>query len=111
MLAVLALINVQGFGIAAIVFVVAYGLGNGVLTIVRGVAPVELFGKEGLGGLLGYLARAILYAKAIAPAVFSALLTFGLTRNAALSALVALALAGLGAYWMAIRKPPLARGA
>jgi MFS family permease len=104
MLAVLALINVQGFGIAAILFVVAYGLGNGVLTIVRGVAPVELFGTAGLGGLLGYLSRAILYAKAVAPAAFSALLTFGLTRNAALSTLVALALAGLGSYWMAIRR-------
>ncbi len=103
LLSLVALISVEGFGIAAIVFVVAYGCGNGVLTIVKGTAPVELFGREGLGGLLGYLSRAGLYAKAIAPAAFSALVTFGLTHNAALSALAVLSVAGLGSYSLAIR--------
>jgi predicted MFS family arabinose efflux permease len=103
MLALLALINVEGFGVAAILFVVAYGCGNGLLTIVRGAAPVELFGAQGLGALLGYLSRAAFYAKAIAPASFSALLALGYTRNAALSALVGLAVAGMGTYAMATR--------
>ena len=103
LLALVALISVEGFGIAAIVFVIAYGCGNGVLTIVKGTAPVELFGARGLGGLLGYLSRAGLYAKAVAPASFSALLTFGLTRNAALASLAALAIAGMGSYTMATR--------
>lgn len=103
MLSLVALISVEGFGIAAIVFVVAYGFGNGVLTIVKGTAPAELFGLKGLGGLLGYLSRAGLYAKAVAPASFSALLTFGLTRNAALAALAALAVAGMGSYSLATR--------
>jgi hypothetical protein len=103
LLALVALISVEGFGIAAVVFVIAYGCGNGVLTIVKGTAPVELFGRVGLGGLLGYLSRAGLYAKAVAPASFSALLTFGFTRNAALSALAGLALAGMGSYAMAVR--------
>jgi MFS family permease len=101
LLSLVALISVEGFGIAAIVFVIAYGCGNGVLTIVKGTAPVELFGSQGLGGLLGYLSRAGLYAKAVAPASFSALLTFGLTRNAALASLAALSVAGMGTYWMA----------
>lgn len=110
MLALVALISVEGFGIAAVVFVVAYGCGNGILTIVKGTAPVELFGRDGLGGLLGYLSRAGLYAKATAPAAFSALLTFGLTRNMALSALVLLAIAGCGAYALAIRRKPQGTG-
>lgn len=101
--ALVALVSVEGFGIAAIVFVVAYGCGNGVLTIVKGTAPVEIFGAEGLGGLLGYLSRAAFYAKAVAPAAFSALVTFGLTRNAALAALAALAIAGMGTYSIATR--------
>lgn len=105
LLALVALISVEGFGIAAIVFVIAYGCGNGVLTIVKGTAPMEIFGPRGLGGLLGYLSRAGLYAKAIAPASFSALLTFGLTRNAALASLTALAIAGMGTYAMATKKP------
>jgi MFS family permease len=104
LLCLIALISVQGFGIAAIVFVTAYGFGNGMLTIVKGTAPVELFGATGLGALLGYISRAGLYAKAIAPASFSALVTFGLTRNAALTALAALAIAGMGAYSLATRK-------
>ncbi len=102
MLALVALISVEGFGIAAVVFVIAYGCGNGVLTIVKGTAPVELFGREGLGGLLGHLSRAGLYAKAIAPASFSALLTFGLTRNAALAALTGVALAGMASFAAAV---------
>jgi hypothetical protein len=106
MLALVALISVEGFGIAAIVFVIAYGCGNGILTIVKGTAPVELFGRQGLGALLGYLSRAGFCAKAIAPAAFSALLTFGLTRNTALSALVLLALAGCASYALAIRRQP-----
>ena len=104
MLALVALISVEGFGIMAIAFVVAFGCGNGLLTIVRGSAPVELFGAKGLGAVLGYLSRAAFYAKAIAPAAFSALLTFGFTRNAALSILVALGFAGMGTYAMATRK-------
>jgi predicted MFS family arabinose efflux permease len=110
LLSLVALISVEGFGIAAIVFVVAYGCGNGVLTIVKGTAPVELFGRTGLGGLLGYLSRAGLYAKAIAPASFSALLTFGLTRNAALAALAALSIAGMGSYGLATRNRHKAGG-
>jgi predicted MFS family arabinose efflux permease len=109
LLSLVALISVQGFGIAAIVFVVAYGCGNGVLTIVKGTAPAELFGREGLGALLGHLSRAGLYAKAVAPASFSALLTFGLTRNGALAALMAVSVAGMGTFALATRprhEPP-----
>ena len=109
MLALVALISVEGFGIAAIVFVIAYGCGNGVLTIVKGAAPVELFGSQGLGALLGYLSRAGFFAKAIAPAAFSGLLTLGLTRNTALSFLVALAFAGMGTYALATRNRHAAR--
>jgi MFS family permease len=103
MLALLALISVEGFGIAAIVFVVAYGCGNGVLTIVKGTAPVELWGRTGLGGLLGHLSRYGLYAKAIAPAAFSAMLAFGLTRNGALAILAGLAVLGMTSYGLATR--------
>jgi MFS family permease len=104
MLALVALISVEGFGIAALVFVVAYGCGNGVLTIVKGTAPVELWGRAGLGGLLGHLSRYGLYAKAIAPAAFSGMLAFGFTRNGALSLLAAIAILGMTSYGMATRK-------
>ena len=104
LLALVALISVEGFGIAAVVFIICYGCGNGILTIVRGNTPVELFGSRGLGALLGYLGRPIFFAKAIAPAAFSALVTFGLTRNGALAAMIAFAIAGMGSYALATRK-------
>jgi predicted MFS family arabinose efflux permease len=110
-LSLLALMAVDGFGGAAIVFVAAYGLGNGVLTIVKGTAPAELFGQGGLGALLGHLSRAGLYAKALAPASFSALLTLGLTRNMALATMVGLSLAGMGSFAVASRLPDPSRSA
>ena len=103
LVAIVALIAVQDFGLAAIVFVVAYGVGNGVLTIVKGTAPAELFGRARLGELLGRISQAGLYARAVAPAAFSGLLTLGLTRNLALGALAALALAALASYGWALR--------
>ena len=109
LLALLALISVEGFGVMAIVFVVAYGCGNGLLTIVKGAAPAEMFGRDGLGALLGHLSRAAFYAKATAPAAFSALLTFGFTRNAALASMAALAVGGMATYSMATRGGPKAK--
>ena len=102
-LAIVALMTVDGFGVMPVLFVIAYGCGNGVLTIVRGTAPIELFGPQGVGGLLGYLSRWILYAKAIAPAAFTGLVAAGLTRNAALGVLAALAVLGMWTYLMAAR--------
>jgi MFS family permease len=103
LLAMLLLIGVDGMGLTAVAFVVAYGFSNGVLTIVRGTTPVELFGREGLGALLGYLSRAAMVAKAIAPASYPALLAIGLTRNSALAALAALGLVAMASFAAATR--------
>ncbi|HET7729254.1 MAG TPA: MFS transporter [Usitatibacter sp.] len=103
LVALAALFAVDGMGVAAIVFVVAYGCSNGVLTIVKGTTPAELFGRQGIGGLLGHLSRAGFYAKSVAPASYSALLTIGLTRSAALGALAGLALFAMGSYSMATK--------
>lgn len=103
LVALVALICVNGVGVAAILFVTAYGCANGVLTIVRGTAPAELFGRQGLGAVLGYLSRAGLYSRALAPASFSAMIAVGLTRNHALATLALLLLAGMGSYAAATR--------
>lgn len=102
--ALAALVAVDGFGAAAFVFIAAYGVGNGVLTIVRGTAPAELFGKEGLGGVLGQLSRATLFARALAPACFSGLLAVGLSRNQALAMLAVVVVAGAVCYAAAARR-------
>lgn len=101
--AALAILAIDGFGVAAFVFVVAFGWGNGLFTIVRGTAPAELFGRADLGALLGHLARAGLYSRALAPASFSGMLAVGLTRNAALATLALVALGALASYSLAVR--------
>jgi len=107
--AIATLITVDGIGVAAIVFVTAFGIGNGLFTIVRGTVPAQLYGREGLGAILGHLARAGLYSRALAPASFSGLVAAGFTRNGALGALAALALAALASYLAAIRSARSAR--
>ena len=101
--AIATLITVDGIGVAAILFVTAYGIGNGLFTIVRGTVPAQLYGRDGLGAILGHLARAGLYSRALAPASFSGLVAVGFTRNTALGAVAALALAALASYLVAVR--------
>ena len=101
--AIATLIAVDGIGVAALVFVTAFGIGNGLFTIIRGTVPAQLYGRERLGAILGHLARAGLYSRAFAPASFSGLLAIGFTRNGALGALATLALAALASYLAAIR--------
>lgn len=98
-----ALLATRGLGAAAIAFVVAFGCANGLFTIIRGTTPMELYGREGLGMLLGHLASASLYARALAPACFSGMLALGLMRNAALAILGATALGSLALYLAAER--------
>ena len=93
----------HGMGAMAILFVTLYGCGNGVLTIVRGTAPVELYGREGLGELLGYFSRAASYAKAVAPAAWPALLALGVGHRGAVMAVALVAFTGLAAFAFATR--------
>jgi predicted MFS family arabinose efflux permease len=60
--------------LAAPLFTIFYGAGNGLLTIARGTVPLALFGPNGYGertGLLGAPARA---AQALSPFIFGLLL-------------------------------------
>jgi len=100
-IAVLAAMN--GMGAMAILFVTLYGCGNGVLTIVRGTAPAELYGRDGLGELLGYLSRVASYAKAVAPAAWPALLALGVGQRGAVMAVAVVAFAGLATFAFATR--------
>lgn len=100
---VLLLTVANGMGVAAIMFVTAYGFGNGILTIIRGTAPAELIGREALGALLGRLSRPAMIAKAVAPVAFVALLSAGLALKSALVALALVIAAALASFAMAGR--------
>ncbi len=57
------------------VFAAMYGVSNGVMTIVRGTLPAELYGRETYGAISGAMATPVLIAIAAGPFVASLLYT------------------------------------
>ncbi|RXZ32326.1 MFS transporter [Oxalobacteraceae bacterium CAVE-383] len=55
------------------VFAITYGIGNGVMTIVRGTLPAELYGRETYGAISGAMSTPVLIAIAAGPFVASLL--------------------------------------
>ena len=102
-LALLVLCNVDGERGRAFLFAACYGASNGILTIVRGTVPAELFGREHYGALLGRLALPSFFAKALAPFLFAAMLAAGATHALATWALAATGACALVSYQMARR--------
>jgi hypothetical protein len=88
----------------AVLFVVLYGWSNGVMTIVRGTVPAELFGREGFGALLGRLAKPQFIARAVAPAVLAGMLMLDPGRHATLAALAVAGVVAVFAYRRAIAR-------
>jgi len=87
----------------AVVFAILFGASNGVMTIVRGTAPAELFGQQRLGSLLGRLARPAFIAKAIAPVLFAALVAHGVSAGWAQAGLAIVAVLGFFSFLIAVR--------
>jgi len=96
------LTQVGGLSPVAFAFAVLYGWSAGILTIVRGTVPAELFGRHGYGALLGALAQPQFFAKAIAPAAFTIALGARSPQPVARYVLVAIAVAALLAYELAV---------
>lgn len=55
----------------AMVFAVVFGMGNGLLSIVSGTLPLQLFGSDGYGRLQGKIMAARLILSATAPFLFA----------------------------------------
>lgn len=88
------------------VFAATYGLSNGLLTIVRGTLPADLFPAIPVGTLLGYLARPALLAMAIASLCFSFVSSSGLPFETRVLGMSALALLSLLLLMAATRRMP-----
>ena len=102
-LALILLSQVRGVWIAALAFAALYGWSNGVMTIVRGTVPGELFGHRGFGALLGRLARPQFIARAIAPLAVTLVFVVDPDRTLTLYALATGGLAAFAAYGLALR--------
>ena len=95
--------QVRGVWIVAIAFVIPYGWSNGVMTIVRGTVPAELFGQRDYGALLGRLAQPQFIAKAMAPLAMTLVFAVDSTRTVSVYTLAGVALAAFLAYQFALR--------
>lgn len=84
-------------------FAVLFGASNGVMTVVRGALPVEMYGRDNYGAIAGALAAPGLLARAVGP-VFAALLWSALGGYGPTTAvLIAVAAVGALAFVCATR--------
>ncbi len=84
-------------------FCMLYGLGNGILTIVRGTVPQSLFGRENYGAISGALAGPSLLAKAAGPLAMAALVEFNPAPRWMLLILLAVSLVSLVCFLAAVK--------
>ncbi len=92
-LAFMALIGGGSF-IAGTPFSLGQGASNGLVTIARGAAPLEVFGAKGYGALIGTMTAPALAASAVAPVLHAAIIDHW-GHAAALWSMLATALAAL----------------
>ncbi|MDQ6619400.1 MAG: MFS transporter [Pseudomonadota bacterium] len=105
-LALMLLIGLEGVTVLGVIFAVLYGASNGVLTIVRGVVPAELFGRVGFGNTLGVLVTPSLIGRAVAPLVCAGMATPGTAMQVWLIALTALSALAVTAFALAVARRP-----
>lgn len=80
--------------VAAPLFAVLHGAGNGILTIAKGTLPLALFGAEGYGARQGWLMMPARVAQALAPLLFGLALDAGGADALWLSGAIGLAACG-----------------
>ena len=82
-------------------FAAMYGIGNGVMTIVRGILPAELYGREAYGAISGAMATPVTIAFAAGPSVAAFLYTLGGGYPGAIIALAGIATLGAVLFFYA----------
>lgn len=81
----------------AVTFAILFGLGSGLMSIVGGTLPLELFGRDGYGRRVGWITAARQFSAAFAPFGF-ALMAAGLGVFPALWVNAAVGLLGIAAF-------------
>ncbi|HEY0819400.1 MAG TPA: MFS transporter, partial [Rhizobacter sp.] len=100
-LALLALLGPQTAGLA--VFALLYGASNGVMTIVRGAIPAELYGREHYGAVNGAMATPVLLAKAAGPIAASLVLAMSAGVGSIVWVLVGVAAVSAAFFTLTLR--------
>lgn len=87
-------------------FAAMYGIGNGVMTIVRGTLPAELYGRDIYGAVSGAMAAPVMIAIAAGP--FVASLVYSATGGYTGTLLALIAICGAGAILYTCTSPSAA---
>jgi hypothetical protein len=101
-----AFVVLFAFGVSApvaLIFIVAAGASNGLITIARGTVPLSLFGAAGYGRLIGRIARPSLVMQAMAPVMLALVIERGSDRTA-LAVIAAFAVVSCASF-LAVRRP------
>ena len=93
----------MGHAWAAMLFVLLYGLGNGMMTIVKGTAIAQYVSREHVASLNGALGLPMALARAVAPWLMGALWTAQAGYTWGLCVLLAFSTLAVVALWMAQR--------
>ncbi|MGY6707765.1 MAG: arsenite efflux MFS transporter ArsK [Rhizobiaceae bacterium] len=98
--------------VAAIaIFVVLFGLGSGLISIVGGTLPLEVFGRVGYGARVGWMSAARQFTSSFAPFLLAVMMA-GLSVGVSLAVLLAMALVGVLAFavivWLQRLSAPIA---
>jgi MFS family permease len=101
-----ALLILQFAGVSwlfLLLFVTVYGVSNGIITIVRGVIPAEVFGRERYGAINGALAAPVLAARSLGPLVAAMIWSFAGGYEAVLWTLAAVGLLSAVSFHLALK--------
>jgi hypothetical protein len=100
-LGLLILLVSNGHLAGALLFVVLYGVGNGLLTIVKGTAMAEYVSRAHMGSLNGALGLPLALSRASAPLIMGLLWSADTGYSLGLAVLLLACLIGVAALWWA----------
>lgn len=99
------LLSTPGTIVTAIAFAMLYGVSQGLITIARGTVPLQLFGVQGYGALVGKISGLRFFVNASAPFLFAYFST-KIGTDFALALCGSVALVAVLSFWI-IKRPAL----
>jgi hypothetical protein len=90
-----------GTGLVA-VFAAVYGAANGMMTVVRAVLPMEIFGRGDYGAIQGMIAAPATFSKAVGPFLFGLIWAWSGSYDAVILVALIIALVALTAFATAV---------
>ncbi len=103
-LALICLSTTSSAWLVVLLFIAPYGASNGIMTITRGVIPMELFGRERYGAVNGALATPVSAARAFGPFLVSLIWSASGGYTVVLWVLAGVAVLSLAAFGFAVRQ-------